>query len=249
MLINTVLMFLRELLPLCLLLATLLVWHRLAWRSFVFWFAVPALIMLALISLHMVWISEQMDGLGLELLYSLLYFSCFVLLCLATLQAKWARKWSAIAAACLLSISGSNLLLYIWLPTQGENTPADLVLGIALGLGIGASIAALWYYLLTELKQWQRFSFSLVLALLGVRQVMMASALLIQSDWLPSGSALWNTERWLSEQSELGSFLQALMGYEATPMLSQVLLYLLGFSLLSWCCLHMASMESVERKV
>lgn len=239
MLINTVLMFLRELLPLCLLLATLLVWHRLIWRSFVLWFAVPALMMLALISLQMVWISEQLDGLGLELLYSLLYFGCFALLCVAALRAKWALKCSAIAAACLLSISGSNLLLYIWLPTQGENTPADLVLGIALGLGIGASIAALWYYLLTELKQWQRLSFSLLFTLLGVRQVMMASALLIQSDWLPSGSAVWQTERWLSEQSEVGFFLQALMGYEATPMLPQVLLYALSFSLLFWCCSRM----------
>lgn len=239
MLINTVLMFLRELLPLCLLLATLLVWHRLVWRSFVIWFALPAVLMLAVISIQMVWISELMDGLGLELLYSLLYLACFVLLCLCALRDQWALRCSAIAAACLLSISGSNLLLYIWLPTQAENTPADLVLGVALGLGIGASIAALWYYLLTELRQWRSCSFSLLLSLLGVRQVMMASALLIQSDWLISGPQLWQTERWLSEQSEAGFFLQALMGYEATPVLSQVVLYPLSFGLLFWCCRRM----------
>lgn len=236
MLINTVLMFLRELLPLCLLLATLLVWHRNVWRHFVLYFAFPSVLMLSLISLQMVWISEQMDGLGLELLYSFLYLSCFVLLCLAALQVRWALLSSALAAASLFSISGSNLLLYIWLPTQAENTPADLLLGSALGVGIGASIAVLWYYLLTELKQWRSSSFAVLLSLSGARQVLMASALLIQSDWLVAGPGLWHTEEWLSEQSELGFFLQALMGYEATPSLSQLLLYLLCFVVLFWCC-------------
>jgi high-affinity iron transporter len=236
MLINTVLMFLRELLPLCLMLATLLVWHRASWQRFALCFALPAALMLLLISSQMLWISEQWDGLGLELLYSALYLSCFALLCLAALSAQVALFCSALAAACLLSISGSNLLLYIWLPTRGESTPADLLLGTALGCGIGASIAVLWYYLLTELRQWRMYSFSLVLSLLGVRQVMMASALLIQSDWLIAGQELWQTSHLLSEQSEFGFFLQALMGYEATPVLSQLLLYVLCFGLLFWCC-------------
>lgn len=236
MLINTVLMFLRELLPLFLLLATVLIWHRAVWRSFAVLFLLPASSALLLISSQMVWISERLDGFGLELLYSALYLSCFVLLSLAALKPKRSTLFSALAAACLLSVSGTNLLLYVWLPTQGDSTPADLVLGSALGLGIGASIAVLWYYLLTELKQWHGKIFAVFLSLLGVRQVMMASALLIQSDWLPEGPMVWQTEQWLSEQSVGGFFLQAAMGYEATPSLTQVLLFLCGFCVLFWCC-------------
>lgn len=239
MLINTVLMFLRELLPLCLLLATLLVWHRSLWRHFALYFVLPSALMLCLISLKMVWISELLDGLGLEFLYSFLYLSCFALLCVAARKTSYALWCSALAAACLFSISGSNLLLYIWLPTQTENTPADLVLGSALGVGIGASIAVLWYYLLTELKLWRHQSFALLLSFTGARQVMMATALLIQSDWLVAGPQLWQTEQLLSEQSELGFFLQALMGYEATPGLSQLLLYIVSLVLLFWCCSFM----------
>ena len=239
MLVNTVLMFLRELLPLCLLLATLLVWHRSLWRRFALFFVLPSLLLLSVISLKMVWISEQLDGRGLEFLYSFLYLSCFALLCLAAWKVGYGLWCSALAAACLLSISGSNLLLYIWLPTQTENTPADLVLGSALGIGIGASIAVLWYYLLTELKLWRQQSFTLLLSFSGARQVMMASALLIQSDWLVAGPQLWQTEQLLSEQSELGFFLQALMVYEATPMLSQLLLSFVCFVLLFWCCSFM----------
>ncbi|SEH95088.1 hypothetical protein SAMN05660691_02374 [Rheinheimera pacifica] len=235
MLINTVLMFLRELLPLFLLLATLLVWHRSRWQRFILLFSFPAVLMLALFSSNMLWISEQLDGFGLELLYSLLYTGCFVLLCMATAKRAVAMQLSAFACACLLSINGSNLLLYIWLPTQGNTDPSALLLGMALGVGIGSSIAVLWYYLLTELQQWRMLSYRLLLSLLGVRQLMMASALLIQSDWLPAGPQLWQTGQWLPEQSELGFFLQALMGYEATPVLSQGLAYTAGLGLLLWC--------------
>lgn len=235
MLINTVLMFLRELLPLFLLLATLLVWHRSQWQRFILLFTLPAALMLALFSSNMLWISEQLDGFGLELLYSLLYTCCFALLCVAATKRAVAMSLSALACACLLSINGSNLLLYIWLPTQGNTDPSALLLGMALGVGIGSSIAVLWYYLLTELKQWRMLSYRFLLSLLGVRQLMMASALLIQSDWLPAGPQLWQTEQWLPEQSELGFFLQALLGYEATPVLSQGLIYIAGLGLLLWC--------------
>lgn len=235
MLINTVLMFLRELLPLFLLLATLLVWHRSQWRRFILLFSLPAILMLTLFSSNMLWISEQLDGFGLELLYSLLYTGCFALLCVASAKRNAAMVLSAFACACLLSINGSNLLLYIWLPTQGNTDPSALLLGMALGVGIGSSIAVLWYYLLTELKQWRMLSYRLLLSLLGVRQLMMASALLIQSDWLPAGPQLWQTGQWLPEQSELGFFLQALLGYEATPVLSQGFIYIAGLGLLLWC--------------
>lgn len=235
MLINAVLMFLRELLPLFLLLATLLVWHRNQWRRFILLFSLPAILMLTLFSSNMLWISEQLDGFGLELLYSLLYTGCFALLCVAAANCNAAMLLSAFACACLLGINGSNLLLYIWLPTQGNTDPSALLLGMALGVGIGSSIAVLWYYLLTELKQWRMLSYRLLLSLLGVRQLMMASALLIQSDWLPAGPQLWQTEQWLPEQSELGFFLQALLGYEATPVLSQGLIYIAGLGLLLWC--------------
>lgn len=235
MLINTVLMFLRELLPLFLLLATLLVWHRNQWQRFVLLFAILATVMLLLISSNMMWLAEQLDGRGLELLYSLLYGGCFIFLCLAAAKPAVAMLLCVCASVCLMSINGSNLLLYIWLPAQGGSELSGLLLGMALGVGIGSSIAVLWYYLVTELKQWYSVSFSLLLALLGVRQVIMALALLIQSDWLPAGPQLWQTEQWLAEQSELGFFLQALLGYEATPVLSQGLAYIAGLGLLLWC--------------
>ena len=235
MLINTVLMFLRELLPVFLLATLLLVWHRSQWRSLVAVTAVPAAVLLVLISSKMVWISDQMDGLGLELLYSLLYVSCFSLLCLAAAKSKIALLCAALAAACLLSINGSNLVLYLWIAEQDDTDHTAVMLGAALGLGIGSSIAVLWYYLLTELKQWSSRAVQLMLALLGARQIMVATALLIQSDWLAAGAELWQSESWLPERSELGFFLQALVGYEATPTLSQAIAYSVSCLFLLWC--------------
>ena len=69
-----------------------------------------------------------------------------------------------------------------------------------------------------------------MLALLGARQISMAVAILIQTDVLAPGAVLWDSQQWIQEQSEYGYFLNALLGYEATP--SVTLLCAMGGSVL-----------------
>jgi len=52
--------------------------------------------------------------------------------------------------------------------------------------------------------------------------------LLTQADWLPYTPIAWNSSPVIPENSIVGRLLYALIGYEATPSMLQVGLYLLG---------------------
>jgi high-affinity iron transporter len=109
-----------------------------------------------------------------------------------------------------------------------------VLLGATLGLGIGLSVAVLWYHLIREISAHSILLFRFVLALLAARQISMAMMLLVQSDWLPTGPMLWNSEHVLSERSEYGHFFNALLGYEATPSVAQLFGFSCSLLLMLW---------------
>jgi len=57
-------------------------------------------------------------------------------------------------------------------------------------------------------------------------QLNQALNLLLQIDFLPSFESVWDSNFILNENSELGYFFTALFGYEATPSLLHVSVYL-----------------------
>ena len=65
----------------------------------------------------------------------------------------------------------------------------------------------------------------LVLAMMAARQSSELYKLFQQLDWIESVSPLWNSASLLREQSEVGVFLQALLGYEASPTPLQLLIW------------------------
>lgn len=232
MLINAVVMFLREFLPLLLLLSVMMLWHGKSWRLFFGVFSSSAFIGTLLVTSQFSAISEWFDGQGLELLYALLYLLCVCLLGLALYingLAQYPRKnfWSVMLAALSCSalslIHGANLVLYLWFYQRTPAESQSLWLGAAMGIGIGLSVAVLLYYIVLELQYYWRRSLVLLLAVLGARQVSMAVAIFIQTDLLAPGALLWDSQLWINEQSEYGYFLNALMGYEATPSVSLLL--------------------------
>ncbi len=234
MLINAVVMFLRELLPLLLLLSLLLLWQRTQWRIFLVIFCTSSFGAILLLTSQFSSISAWLDGQGLELLYAALYLFTAALLGLAMHYSKQRRAvWlAALACACLSVIHGANLVLYLWFYQRSPAESQSLWLGAALGVGIGFSVAVLLYYLVAECQRYWRWSLLLLLALLGARQISMAVAILIQTDFLAPGAVLWDSQQWINEQSEYGYFLNALLGYEATPSVSLLLAMVMGLLLL-----------------
>jgi high-affinity iron transporter len=67
-----------------------------------------------------------------------------------------------------------------------------------------------------------------LLALFSGNMLAQSALQLNQADWLQAGPTLWDSSAWLPEQSIPGHLLYALLGYESSPSLTQVVAYLAG---------------------
>lgn len=180
-------------------------------------------------------ISGWFDGVGFEVVNSLLQLAIYIaivaiigLLGAGARRAGAALPWAMVAAVSLAIVrEGAEILLYFSGFLHRIGATADVLAGAVLGLGVGFSTGALFYYLLIALPPPRALRVAVgLLVLVGAGMCAQAVKLLIQADWLPAQRPLWDTSRWLPEQSLPGQLLYALIGYEATPTPLQVLLYL-----------------------
>ena len=183
-------------------------------------------------------VSGWFDGVGYEVINSslqLLIYLCIlaVIGLLGSAQGRELRlrallPWFMVLAVALaITREGAEILLYFSSFVHQIGATADALAGAALGLGVGFSVGALFYYVLIALpRQAVLPVVVLLLALVGAGMCVQAVTLLIQADWLPAQPPLWNSSSWLPEQSLPGQLLYALIGYEATPTPLQAVLYL-----------------------
>jgi high-affinity iron transporter len=132
------------------------------------------------------------------------------------------------ALAILLAITreGSEIMVYLGgFLGQDEKVQAVLV-GSAIGFGIGVSVGLLAFYGLLALGgRWVPVA---LLALFSGNMLAQSALQLTQADWLQAGRTLWDSSAWLPEQSIAGHLLYALLGYESTPSMAQAVAYLAG---------------------
>lgn len=249
MLINTVTLFLRDALPMFVVLTILLsllnqqgIKHRWCYLAGIVGL-LGSMTMLASIDT----ISNAFDGTGREWLYALCYMFCYC----ATLylidqtyvnkntltDIKITNKPKSISkirycAMAILSmiimLKSAHFLIYItvfW--TQNDDLNV-LLTGMILGAGICTSIAILLYFLMDIINVYYRFIRETLLVLFNVGLLMQSSNLLLQIDALPSGNLLWDSNDIVLENSEMGQLLNVFFGYDATPTLIQLLLYVLA---------------------
>jgi high-affinity iron transporter len=151
------------------------------------------------------------------------------------LLAKYIRLIFIIYVAIAITHEGSELTIYSYSYSLAHNNILPLIIGSSLGLGIGASLGAIIYYLLISLQKQTLIKVSIcILMLIAAGMASQATLYLIQSGWLPSQSPLWDTSGFIPERSVLGQLLYAFMGYEATPSLIQVSSY---FAVIACCIL------------
>ncbi len=182
-------------------------------------------------------ITDWQDGVGQELLNAglevLVVAGLFVVAWVSSSGQAGLKTWKvafswalAMVITAALTQEMAEILIYLDSALSAEALRASVLAGAMMGMGIGFSLGALLYVFLTGLgNQKQNFMLFLLVGLSSAGKASQAMGFLMQADWLESSLPLWNSGRILSERSVVGEILYALMGYEATPTMVQVIIY------------------------
>lgn len=187
-------------------------------------------------------ISDWFDGVGQEVVNGLQLGLVFLLLLLINVLISMAPRRSvdalllpamAMAVALIFAHEGAELLVYWSGMLSNPDYFVGVLTGSAIGLGIGFSIGALFYYLLIAgFAERSAISLQGLLALVAAGLNLQASQFFIQADWLVEQQPVMDFSAFIPEQSVVGQLLYALLGYEATPGPIQIAVYLLSLALL-----------------
>ena len=141
-----------------------------------------------------------------------------------------ARPLYALALVVGLAVlrEGSEVVLFLYGIASGDEGDApSMLLGGAVGMGLGALIGLAMYFGLLRVPT--RHLFAVTSWLILSRAAGLASqgaACLVDADWLPPlGRAIWNTSDLLSEDSLAGQVLHTLVGYVSRPDGVQIVFY------------------------
>ncbi len=244
MLLNAVILVLREVIEAALLISLFLSFSQAYGHSkkVVSWGLVTGLLFAAIYASNIRSISQWVDGSGQELINAgiavLIYFSLLVFVTTAQLANSKSRSlplsFSIMVTVALATMQeGTEIILYL----HGFSSTAELfrpvLFGALIGGGIGLSAGIFIYYLLINAprKIGLHTGFTLLLLTAG-SMTLQATQQLTQIDWIPSQYPLWNSSAWISEHSLTGQLLYALTGYEATPTPIQVICYLVSLLLI-----------------
>jgi len=232
---NTVVLFLREMLPLAIMLVFLLAFILPSIYSRNHLILLITSILLGIITLFNIApiLSELFDGAGLEISISFLLLLTFISLTFGTSIAinknsdKAARPWLILIGICIFSIiKTTNFLVYVTGYIHKGSSGYSLTLGLIIALGICISFATLYYFALLWLRNRNYQNIITALwALFIVGQFCFIVPLLAQIDLINDANILWDSSPWIKDSSEYGHILNAMMGYEATPSDSYILVY------------------------
>ncbi len=241
MLINTVLLFLQNSLPIFIITTLLLLsfssktMNRLNIKWLIFGFIIT-FISAFILSYNLERISLSIEGKGTEVLFAfgllVIYFASIALFILnnKSVDTLTKKRIAFIVFFIISCLNGADFIIYLTSYWANAQQVDSMLIGIVLGGGICLSIAILLYFLLIYVNQKIHLKmFNYFLLLFAVGQLMKAIVLLQQVDSLPSSSPVWDSSHLISENSELGQLLMALFGYEATPSYIQLVTYAVAF--------------------
>jgi high-affinity iron transporter len=135
----------------------------------------------------------------------------------------------AIVVAVAVLREGSEVVLFLYgIAASSNEGPVALLIGGALGIGLGGAVAWLLYRGLLAIPTRRLFSVtSGMIALLAAGMAGQAAAYLAKVDVIPSwGDQLWDTSALLPDDGIVGRALHALIGYSDRPMGVQLAAYL-----------------------
>lgn len=247
MLINTVVLFLTDVLPVAILtgyIACLRIFLRQHW----FYLITVALSLVIVLSVGRGTISGWFDGNGYEVISVFLYAVCFFMLLIYSFFAQPQQTITRVAiiilASILVALHFADFSLYFFTFSAYQERLLPISIGALLGFGISASVTIIITVLLTPYRHHWWFPLCIILFVTG--HISDATYLLQQIGWLNESGPLWDTSAFIDQQSEYGHLLQALMGYRSSPDAEYVLCWFFVFIFASVTLLVRRKNSSVE---
>lgn len=192
------------------------------------------------------WVSQWFEHQGVEYSQIGLCISVFVGSLLFAIKHKTAAFCFAIISVMTLYLS--HYIIYLTSFWQNSDTGQRLLIGTLLGTGICLSFSVLLYFLMNTIKyRFGIYPLVILLALNSAAKLLVALDLASQIDLIANTTTVWDLRSVLSENSELGRVLRALIGYEATPDLLSVLVYGIGGALFLLLCYFIPVLTTKER--
>lgn len=228
MLINTVILFIRDTLPVFLLFSFLLAQRDGSLRH-LFAGTLGGFVMAVVLYLNLSEVSELFEGGGLELIKTLVLIAMLIglgeFIRRQYLAETGCTQWlSVMLMSGITFINVIHFIIYFLAYWTAPDAGMPLMLGNVIGLGISLSIGVLLYVIVNAVA-----INTLKLLLLNIffaGQIAGIAMLLEQINVLPGQSRLWDTSGWVADDSEYGHFLNVLVGYEATPSGAYMLIYI-----------------------
>ena len=226
MLINTVILFIRDMAPIFLLFAILYSQRQDMLQPIIAGIS-SGFLLAVVLYFNLAAVSDMADGGGLELLKALVLASAFLAFCWLTVSSKKQLPLALLTCGVTL-VNAIHFIIYSAAYWSSQQADMALMMGIIIGLGIACS-ASILLYMLLETSESRLFKFT-VLAVFMAGQVAGVAILLEQINILTEQQRIWDTSSLLADDSEYGHFLNVLVGYEATPGPAYLLVYLLALA-------------------
>lgn len=235
MLINTVIIFIKDLLPIFVLLCligTCIVPNKVPHKKLLY-VLFSSVIGIFATFYYLPVIGELFNGMGIEviktlelvLVYFFLLIGCSSLLTKNTI-ATHQSNFIFVGLIIFTVINASEFIVFLDSYLANSKSIKDVVAGLSIGLGICLSFSALLYFSLCWLIKKEFFTLLYIMwALFLSGQISQVINLLQQVDIIKSSGALWDSTKWVKDSSEYGHLLKALLGYEAGPSLELIMLY------------------------
>ncbi len=189
----------------------------------------------------LIFISEMFDYAGQEALNATIQYLLFIVSMLIVrsqfkehaVPSRVLELLMVVAVTLAVTREGSELYVFYSGYFAAESSVLRGTTVGFIGLAVGMSAGAVAYYFLVTRQQDQaRRMHSVALALIASGMVLQATQLLVQVDWLPAGSPIWDSNWLLPESSVVGQVLYALFGYESTPSGFELSAYILALLLM-----------------
>ena len=263
MLLNSVIIILREVLEAAILVSVMLSLSHyfnisLSWLKWAVGLGVGFALLYAD---NIASISNWFEGVGQEVVNASLQYLIYLLLAgfcirfinkpsLIPLSLQTTRWVIAISISLSMVREFSEIFIYLHVFPADSPQFTGVMTGAFLGVGIGLSIGIILYHFLNYLSDKWSFRMTIViLSFIAAGMLSQATQLLIQADWLPSQHPLWDTSAWIFERSVVGQLLYAVFGYEATPSLMQVIFYFVGLFIILFFIIKESLLNRREHQI